>query len=50
MQRIDANGRALAIPNPPPSPIANATGNRCVACHAVSRDGRYLAGELWGGG
>jgi Tol biopolymer transport system component len=25
-------------------------GSRCVACHTVSRDGRYLSGALWGGG
>lgn len=48
IQRIDGTGRAAAIPNPPPSP-GDAT-NHCVACHVVSRDGRYLAGELWGGG
>jgi hypothetical protein len=48
MQRIDGSGRNLAIPNPPPNP-ADAT-NHCVACHAISHDGRYLAGELWGGG
>ncbi|HXU68753.1 MAG TPA: hypothetical protein VN947_05465 [Polyangia bacterium] len=48
MQRIDDSGRNLAIPNPPPSP-SDAT-NHCVACHTISRDGRYLAGELWGGG
>ncbi len=48
MQRIDDSGRNLAIPNPPPNPT-DAT-NHCVACHAVSHDGRYLAGELWGGG
>ena len=46
MQRIDDNGRALAIPNPP----MKADGTQCIACHAVSRDGRYLAGALWGGG
>ena len=37
-----------------PFPIrrANPTDatNHCVACHTISRDGRYLAGELWGGG
>jgi mono/diheme cytochrome c family protein len=47
MERIDVNGRAKAIPTPPeytPEP-----GNRCVACHTVSRDGRYLSGSLWGG-
>jgi hypothetical protein len=48
MQRIDATGRSLAIPNPPPNPSDSM--NHCVACHVVSRDGRYLAGELWGGG
>jgi hypothetical protein len=47
MQRIDDTGRNLAIPNPPPNP-SDAT-NHCVACHTISRDGRYLAGELWGG-
>ena len=47
MQRIDDSGRNLAIPNPPPNP---ADGSHCVACHTISRDGRYLAGELWGGG
>ena len=47
MQRIDDTGRALAIPKPPSSP--SDANNRCVACHVVSRDGRYLAGELWGG-
>ncbi len=48
MEQIDTSGRALAIPNPPASP-ADGT-NHCVACHVVSRDGRYLASELWGGG
>ena len=48
MQRIDSAGRAPAIPNPPASP--SDANNHCVACHVVSRDGRYLAGELWGGG
>ena len=48
MQRLDDTGRSLAIPNPPPNP-SDAT-NHCVACHTISRDGRYLAGELWGGG
>lgn len=47
MQRIDGSGRALAIPNPPANP-QDAT-NHCVACHVVSKDGRYLASELWGG-
>jgi WD40-like Beta Propeller Repeat len=48
MERIDDMGRAPAIPNPPSSPADS--NNHCVACHVVSRDGRYLAGELWGGG
>ena len=47
LQRIDDTGRALAIPNPPANP-SDAT-NHCVACHTISRDGRYIAGELWGG-
>lgn len=47
MQRIDAAGRALAIPNPPANP--SDANNHCVACHVVSKDGRYLASELWGG-
>jgi hypothetical protein len=42
MERIDAAGRAVAIPAPPPSP----SGSRCVACHTVSRDGRFLAGAI----
>jgi len=48
MEQIDGAGRAPAIPFPPSSPTDG--NNRCVACHVVSRDGRYLAGELWGGG
>ena len=47
MERIDAAGRALAITNPPAKP---GTGARCIACHTVSKDGRYLSGSLWGGG
>ena len=50
MQRIDAAGRALAIPNPPGSPNASDAGAQCVACHAVSHDGRYLSASLFGGG
>lgn len=46
MERIDANGRAPAIPNPP----MRSNGSRCVACHTVSKDGRYLSGALWEGG
>jgi hypothetical protein len=48
MQRIDETGRAPAIPKPPANPTD--ANNRCVACHVVSRDGRYLSGALWGGG
>ncbi len=47
MERIDASGRALAIAAPPPKP---GSGSRCVACHSVSKDGRYLSGSMWGGG
>ncbi|CAN5837820.1 hypothetical protein BH11MYX3_BH11MYX3_13140 [soil metagenome] len=47
MERSDAAGRAPAIKNPPMQP---STGSRCVACHTVSKDGRYLSGSLWGGG
>jgi hypothetical protein len=48
MQRLDDSGRNLAIPNPPAAP--SDANNHCVACHTISRDGRFLAGELWGGG
>jgi len=34
------------IPSPPASPIS---GETCVGCHAVSRDGRYMVGRLGGG-
>jgi hypothetical protein len=47
MERIDAGGRSVAIPNPP---VSAETGSRCVACHSVSKDGRYLSGSMWGGG
>ncbi|CAN5796217.1 hypothetical protein BH11MYX2_BH11MYX2_10440 [soil metagenome] len=52
MEKIDSMGRAPAIPNPPEQTNDANTGNgdRCVACHSVSRDGRYLAGSMWGGG
>jgi hypothetical protein len=46
MEQIDGNGRTVAIPKPP----LRSDGSRCVACHTVSRDGRYLSGALWGGG
>ncbi|MFO0627262.1 MAG: hypothetical protein U0325_16755 [Polyangiales bacterium] len=33
-----------------PSPPRRSSDNsRCVACHAISRDGRYMAAELWEG-
>jgi hypothetical protein len=47
IQRITALGRQSFMPNPPARP---SDGRRCVGCHTVSRDGRYLAGELWDGG
>lgn len=34
------------LPYPPASP---SSGERCVGCHAVSRDGRYMMGRLGGG-
>ncbi len=35
---------------PPPNPAAtNPDHGRCVACHTISRDGRKLAFEYWGG-
>ncbi|MBP8195998.1 MAG: PD40 domain-containing protein [Deltaproteobacteria bacterium] len=34
------------LPNPPASP---SSGERCVGCHTVSRDGRYMVGRLGGG-
>ncbi len=46
MLRITDAGREDFMPTPPSDPN---TGSRCVACHTVSRDGRYLAAELWGG-
>lgn len=46
MLRITGDGREDFMPTPPASPT---TGSRCVACHTVSNDGRYLAAELWGG-
>ncbi len=49
IQRINAvtGARDSAIPNPP---VRTSDGRRCVACHTVSRDGRYLGAELWDGG
>jgi hypothetical protein len=50
--KIDAltGERSVAVPNPPPRPTDPDRGTRCVACHTVSRDGRYLSVEMWGGG
>ena len=47
MERIDAMGRGIAIEKPP---VQASDGSRCVACHSVSKDGRYLSGSMWGGG
>lgn len=49
--RIDAISaeRTIAVPSPPPKPDAPDQGTRCIACHALSRDGRYMAVEMWGG-
>jgi hypothetical protein len=42
MQRI--NARTSVAENFMPTPPDRANGQRCVACHTVSRDGRMLAG------
>ncbi len=34
------------LPNPP---RRASDGSRCVACHSISRDGRYMAAEIWEG-
>lgn len=49
IQRINpaTSTRDTFMPYPPPRPR---DGRRCVACHTVSRDGRYLSAELWDGG
>jgi hypothetical protein len=48
IQRIDdGTGTAVSfMPTPPPSPVS---GERCVGCHSVSNDGRYMFGRLGGG-
>ncbi|MBI5515200.1 MAG: hypothetical protein HY909_15595 [Deltaproteobacteria bacterium] len=48
IQRVDPGAvtREGVIPSPPPRPR---DGRRCVACHTVSRTGRYLSAELWDG-
>jgi hypothetical protein len=50
VQRIrgDGTGRETFMPSPPVRPTG--TPSRCVACHAISRDGRRMAAELWDGG
>jgi len=45
--RGDGTGREDFMPTPPARPR---DGRRCVACHTISRDGRKMAAELWGGG
>lgn len=49
IQRIngDGTGRVSFMPNPPARP---GDGRQCVACHAISRDGRRMAAEIWDGG
>lgn len=49
IQRLDQGSRMAvpAIANPPRRPSDD---RQCVACHTVSRDGRFLAAELWDGG
>lgn len=51
LMRLDAitGARSLTVANPPPKPAGVGAGSRCIACHTVSRDGRYLSAELWGG-
>lgn len=50
--KIDAitGERSVAVPNPPARPTDPDRGTRCIACHTVSRDGRYMSVEMWGGG
>lgn len=35
--------RRDVVPSPPPAPVGE--GQRCIACHTVSRDGRWLFGR-----
>ena len=50
IQKLDAvsTTRTTAVPTPPEDPTT--AGNHCIACHTVSRDGRFLSVEMWGGG
>lgn len=50
VQRIRGDGTGLEafMPTPPMRPVGSPS--RCVACHAISRDGRRMAAELWDGG
>ncbi|MDQ3036835.1 MAG: hypothetical protein M3Y87_30860 [Myxococcota bacterium] len=43
----DGTGRETFMPSPPRRP---SDGAQCVACHAISRDGRRMAAGLWDGG
>lgn len=47
IQRIDAV--SAVSNNLIPAPPSNGT-SRCVACHAISQNGRYLSAELWDAG
>ncbi len=44
--RIKGDGSGLEhfLPSPPPR---TSDGERCVACHTISRDGKRMAAELW---
>lgn len=46
IQRIRGDGslHETLVPNPP---ARASDGQRCVACHTISRDGRRMAAEIW---
>lgn len=46
--RIDDGtaNRVAFMPAPPAAPVG---GDRCIGCHGVSRDGRFMVGRLGGG-
>jgi hypothetical protein len=46
--RGDGTGLETFMPSPPVRPTSSPS--RCVACHAISRNGRRMAAELWDGG